>query len=203
MISEKSLRAAAKELNDSIGLDPKINVKGSVKDITEVIKEAITDCIKPDEDEFTDATQAVLDEIAATMKKTPAKGGKGKTKVEDVEEEEEETDDEDQDEDEDEDAEDEDEDTDDDEEEEEEEEEDPAPKKKGVPKKLANGYNRTDSVCEALLKGKAKNIADWVTKANALMVKNGGKANDSESKALIKLVSIVLKHVGTVKYPTA
>lgn len=178
MISEKALRSAAKELNE-LGLDPAINVKLAVKELTKKVAEVINgkdddgDPFITEDDEFTDATQAVIDEL----------------KVDEEEAEEEETEEVEE--------------TEAEEVEEEVEVKNPAAKpKKEVGKRPASGYSRTDSVCDGL-KGKPKTIADWVTKANAAMVKNGGKANDSETKAIIKLASVILKNFSEVKYPTA
>ena len=63
MLSEKALRAAAKEVNEVVGVSPAINTKGSISEITEKLKEAIDKLIDPAQDEFTEATQAVLDEL--------------------------------------------------------------------------------------------------------------------------------------------
>lgn len=201
MVNEKSLKSAAKELNEVLDLDPRINLKGTAKEISEGIKEAIRDCIKPDEDEFTDATQAVLDELAGEMvSKEKPKGGKSKPAP--VEEEEEEDDDEDEQEDEDEDNDD-DEQEDEDEDEQEEEKPKKAPAKKAGPKRPADGFSRTDSVCEALTK-KPKTVADWIKKSNDIMISHGGKANDAENRTIIKFVTTALKHLApSVKYPTA
>jgi len=122
MVNEKQLRKAAAELNDVMGLDPEIPVKGNIKTVTEGIVEAISK-IDPDDD-FTEATQAVIDEL--TPKKGKGKPAPKKVKEPEPEEDEEEDDD---------DAEY----TEPDDEEEEEEEEEPAPKKgkgKPAPKKV-------------------------------------------------------------------
>jgi hypothetical protein len=64
MTSEKALRAAAKEMNEVMdGLDPAIDLKAKLPVLTEQMKEAIK-FIDPDEDEFTKATQTVIDELS-------------------------------------------------------------------------------------------------------------------------------------------
>lgn len=80
MLSEKALRAAAKEVNEVVGVEPPINTKASVSELIEKLKEAKETVIDPAQDEFTDATQAVLDELdepqeeakAPTRKPKPA-----------------------------------------------------------------------------------------------------------------------------------
>jgi hypothetical protein len=62
MISEKALRTAAKELQDVMGLDPAINLKAKVADLlAEVTNDAIPQI--QEGDSFSEATQAVIDEI--------------------------------------------------------------------------------------------------------------------------------------------
>ena len=78
-VDEKSLRTAAKELNEVFGLDPKINVKASAKELTDKITEAIK-LIDP-EDEFSEVTTEVIEALKGSA---PAKGKKGK-KVEEEE----------------------------------------------------------------------------------------------------------------------
>jgi len=56
----------------------------------------------------------------------------------------------------------------------------PKPKKEKEP-----GYNRVDSVCEALKDGPKTQDA-WVRGAGDYMEKNGGKVNNSESKFIIR-----------------
>jgi len=200
MFNEKQLRNAAREMNKVMaGLEPPLNVQGKLATLVTEIKEAIT-YIDPDLDKFTKATQEVIDELGGEAEQTAAEKihdanvgkapvNKGKKAPEPEEEEEEEEDEAEPEE----------------EEEEEPEEEKPAPKpKKPAPKpKGTPGYVRTDAVCEALLQN-PKTIEDWIKKANALMVKNGGKANDNENKGILKLVSIVVKHFAPEqKIPTA
>lgn len=110
MINEKQLRAAAAELNDVLGLDPAINTKkSSVEVLTEKIKEA-TDLIDPDQDEFTEETQQVLDEVtgkagddkdeapkAKAGKKAPAKPAKKEEPDEDEDDDEDDDDEDDED----------------------------------------------------------------------------------------------------------
>jgi len=56
------LSAAAKELNDVLGLEPLINSKAPPTELIEQLKEAAV-LIDPVEDEFTPETQAVLDQL--------------------------------------------------------------------------------------------------------------------------------------------
>ena len=80
MLSEKALRAAAKEVNDVVGVEPPINTKAPVSELIEKLKVAKETVIDPAQDEFTEATQAVLDELdepqeeakAPTRKPKPA-----------------------------------------------------------------------------------------------------------------------------------
>ena len=76
MVNEKQLRKAAAELHDVMGLEPKINTKASVAVLTAGIVEAI-DKIDPD-DEFSEATRAVIEELSAEEGKPAPKKGKGK-----------------------------------------------------------------------------------------------------------------------------
>ena len=82
MINEKSLRNAAKELQEVMGLEPALDVKAKLPVLTEQVKEAIGQ-IDPNVDVFSDQTQAVIDELSGaeeeeeeapvTKKKAPAK----------------------------------------------------------------------------------------------------------------------------------
>ncbi len=64
MVSEKALRATAKELNEVMeGLNPPIDEEANVSDLTATIREAIT-FIDPEVDKFSKATQAVIDELS-------------------------------------------------------------------------------------------------------------------------------------------
>jgi len=82
MINEKSLRNAAKELQEVMGLEPTLDVKAKLPVLTEQVKEAIGQ-IDPNVDVFSDQTQAVIDELSGaeeeeeeapvTKKKAPAK----------------------------------------------------------------------------------------------------------------------------------
>jgi len=71
MLSEKALRAAAKEVNDVVGVEPPINTKAPVSELIEKLKEAKETVIDPAQDEFTDATQAVLDELDEPQEEDP------------------------------------------------------------------------------------------------------------------------------------
>jgi hypothetical protein len=62
MLSEKELRAAAKELQSVLIMDPPIDSKAKIPVLTEQMKEAIEE-IKPG-DEFSEETQAVIDELS-------------------------------------------------------------------------------------------------------------------------------------------
>lgn len=93
MLSEKALRAAAKEVNDVVGVEPPINTKASVSELIEKLKEAKETVIDPEQDEFTEATQAVLDELDEPQEEAKAPTRKPKpapVKEEEEEEEEEE-----------------------------------------------------------------------------------------------------------------
>lgn len=68
MVLKKSeLIVVAKELNDVLGLDPEIDVKGKVKKVQQAIIEA-GQLIDPVEDEFTDETWAILEELGAASR---------------------------------------------------------------------------------------------------------------------------------------
>ena len=169
MIDEKKLRTAAKELNEALGLDPKINLKAKAKELQSKIIEAAE--LIDEEDEFSEVTTEVLallvpkeDDEEDEAPKTKGKKGKKPAPVEE--------DDDEEDEDEDEVAEKihqknigkkgvnagkkkvvEDEDDDDD------EEEDEAPKKKKAKTKKVGGFVKTgesmQEIADRLLKAKA------------------------------------------------
>lgn len=99
MATDKQLKKAATELNDVMGLTPAINVKGDTETLTKGIKAAMKH-ITP-EDEFTDDTQAVIDEFTAKPAKAAAASPvkkKAPVVVEEDDEEDEEADDDDDDE---------------------------------------------------------------------------------------------------------
>lgn len=85
MISEKALRIAAKELVEVMELvdddkEPIVITKDmDVEELTKLVKEAIPE-IKPKENKFTDATQAVIDELS---EEEPAPKKKAKPVVDD------------------------------------------------------------------------------------------------------------------------
>jgi hypothetical protein len=88
MITEKSMRAAAKELNDVLGLDPVIDTKAKLSIVTDGVKSALP-LIDPKNDEFTDATQAVIDELNGAEEEedeTPKKKAKKPAKEEEEDE---------------------------------------------------------------------------------------------------------------------
>jgi hypothetical protein len=70
MATDKELKAAAKELNEVLGIQPPINVKAPGADLTKGIKSAIK--LITDDDEFTDETQEVIDELKVSKKTAPA-----------------------------------------------------------------------------------------------------------------------------------
>lgn len=71
MLSEKALRAAAKEVNEVVGVEPPINTKAPVAELIAKLKEAKEKVIDPAQDEFTEATQAVLDELEDDVEEVP------------------------------------------------------------------------------------------------------------------------------------
>jgi hypothetical protein len=92
MINEKSLRNAAKELQEVMGLEPALDIKAKLPVLAEQVKEAIKQ-IDPAIDTFTDETQVVIDELGGAEEEeapTPKKKVAGKKAPEPVEEEEEE-----------------------------------------------------------------------------------------------------------------
>lgn len=213
MATEKALRSAAKEMQDVMGLEPPINVKAPLADLTDQIKEAIEQI--QDGDEFSKTTQAIIDEFnapeeeeeeveAPKRKKAPAPAPAPKKKAPVVEEDEDEDDDEEEDEPEEEvvvpkkkgakkpvkkvveeDEEDEDDD----------EEETPAPKKgkgkltpfKGTKETL--GTSRMIEIAKAMAKIKGSQDIETVAKAgDASFVKAGGVSNLKQSKNIIKVL---------------
>lgn len=63
MLSEKALIKAAKELNDVLGLDPPIATRNAkIEDLIHGLKEGM-ELIDPKQDEITEETQNVLDEL--------------------------------------------------------------------------------------------------------------------------------------------
>jgi hypothetical protein len=102
MITEKAMRAAAKELNEVLGLDPVIDPKAKLNIVTDGVKSALP-LIDAKNDEFSETTQAVIDEINGggeedEEEEEVAPKKKAKAKVAPVEEEEEEDEPEDEDE---------------------------------------------------------------------------------------------------------
>lgn len=183
MSTEKALRAAAKEMQDVMGLEPAIDVKAKLPLLTEQITEAISQIQKGDE--FSASTQAVIDEIntpeeVEDEEEEIAVVPKRKAKPVPVEEEDEE------------------------------EEEVPAPKKKRVKKlalaeedevakpatKKANpfkgtketlGTTRMIEVAKAVQSIKGSQSIDAIAAvANKNFVKAGGPDNVKQSKGIIK-----------------
>lgn len=199
MATEKALRAAAKEVQKVMGLEPPIDLKASLEDLTDQFKEAIEQI--QEGDEFSDETQAIIDEFneaeeeeAPAPKKKAAAPKKKAPVIEDEDEDEEEDDDEEvvvpkkkgakkpvkkvvEDDDED-----------------DEEEETPAPKKgKGttpfVSQKEKLGTNRMIEVAKAMAKIKGAQDIETVAKAgDANFVKAGGASNLKQSKNIVKVL---------------
>lgn len=78
MFSEKQLRATAAELNEVLGVDPAINVKGKIGVLTEQVTEAL-ELIDTESDKFSDETMSVIKELKPDLYPTE--------EVEEVEEE--------------------------------------------------------------------------------------------------------------------
>jgi hypothetical protein len=190
-----ALQAAAAELNEVLGVEPAMDVTLDDATLTPFVKKAIK-LIDPEADEFTEATQEVIDGLKAAKKvvapaPAPAAPAKKKAAPAPVVEED---------------------DDDDDEVVEEDDDDDdeevavatttkkkgaaapaPAEKAKKASPFVAADFTRVDAVCEAL-KSKPKTKADWVAKADALLVAKGGKANPNETKSQIKKLEGFLKH---------
>jgi len=215
MATEKALRAAAKEMQNVMGLEPPINTKAPIDELTEQLKEAI-DQIQ-DGDEFSETTQAVIDEFleveeeeeevpAPKKAKKPAPPAPKKKApvVEDEEEEEEEEEEEvvvpkkgvkkpvkkatvveDDDDD-------------------EEEEEVPAPKKaKADGKKtpfVAAAVHRAETYALALAKN-PKTLKQWAEMSNAIYVKNGGRDSMKQAEFDVQWLTKMFKHLD-INIPT-
>ena len=95
MATEKAIRAAVKEIQKVMGYEPPIDPKADVETLVEEIRNAAADL--QNGDEFTEATQAVIDELTAEDEEeeapAPKKGKPAPKKAAPVEEEEEEEDD--------------------------------------------------------------------------------------------------------------
>lgn len=193
MATEKALRAAAKEVQKVMGLEPPIDLKAPLEDLTDQFKEAIEQI--QEGDEFSDETQAIIDEFneedddetPAPKKKAAAPKKKAVVEEEEEEEEEEEipvkkdakkparkvV-----------------------EEDEEDDDEAPAPKKaaKGkatpfVSQKEKLGTNRMIEVAKAMAKIKGAQDIETVAKAgDANFVKAGGASNLKQSKNIVKVL---------------
>ena len=187
MATEKALRAAAKEMQDVMGLEPPINVKASIEALTEQFTEAISQI--QDGDEFSEATQAVIDEfnapeeeeeeVVVPKRKAAPAPAKKKAKAPEPEEEEEEEADED-------------------------EEEEVAVPKKGAAKPNAKGEkkaspfkgtketlgtNRMIECAKAMQSIKGSQTLETIaTAADAKFVKAGGATNLKQSKNIIKVL---------------
>lgn len=70
MLNEKVIRAAAKELNDVLKLDPPFDAKSPLANLTQEIKETVDDpdLYKPGEFEFSTETQSVIDSLISNGK---------------------------------------------------------------------------------------------------------------------------------------
>lgn len=201
MATEKALRAAAKEMQDVMGLEPPINVKAPLADLTDQIKEAIEQI--QDGDEFSKTTQAIIDEFNATeeeeeeveapkRKKVPAPAPAPKKKAPVVED---------------------DDDEDDEEEEDEPEEEVVVPKKKGAkpaPVKaegtgkkspfVAAAVHRAETYSMALAKN-PKTLKQWAELANGIYVKNGGRDSMKQAEFDVQWLVKLFKHLD-IEIPT-
>ena len=62
MVTKKQLQNAVQEFNEVMGLNPPLDTNGSIKDLTDRVKEAIT-YINSELDVFGDATTAVINEF--------------------------------------------------------------------------------------------------------------------------------------------
>lgn len=71
-MKRSALVDAATELNEHLGLDPEINVKAPVPEIKAKVLEACE--LISDDDEFSDETQAVIDELKGNATTKPADG---------------------------------------------------------------------------------------------------------------------------------
>ena len=95
MATEKAIRAAVKEIQKVMGYEPPIDPKADVETLVEEIRNVAADL--QNGDEFTEATQAVIDELTAEEEEeeapAPKKGKPAPKKAAPVEEEEEEEDD--------------------------------------------------------------------------------------------------------------
>ena len=228
-MTEKSLRNAAKEMNKVLGLEPKLDIKGTEAALRQGIKECLDeDDLITDEDEFTKATQAVLDELAGEEDAPKPKKGKGKKKPAPAPEEDDEEDEDDEDDD-DEEEEDEEEDDDDDEEEDEDDEEDEPPaKKKGKSSKSKSkkkskdddddedeppakkkspfkstketlGTTRMIECAKAMNSIKKSKDVDAIAEiADKAFVKAGGATNVKQSKNIIKVLLPAAEEWGVV-----
>lgn len=210
MVNEKQLRIAAKEMNEVMGLEPPINVRAEKGELESLVRKGIT-YIDPVQDEFTELTQGVIDELSPKVGKgkiedvpdedeeetaqdvaerihkknvddVPIRVGKNETVISDPDEEEEEE-------------------LEIIEDEEEEVIEKPAPKKVPAEKPSKSNYSRIDSICLTLKGDKPKTIESWATLANQRYVAKGGKDNLKESKTLIRYLSNLFTHFG-ISIPT-
>jgi hypothetical protein len=216
MATEKAIRAAVKEIQKVMGYEPPIDPKADVETLVEEIRNAAADL--QDGDEFTEATQAVIDELTAEEeeeeapapkkgKPAPKKGKPAPKKAAPVEEEEEEEEEEDDDEEEipapkkgkaaakkpakkavEED----------DDDDEEEEIAAPAPKKaKGKGSNLTPfkgtketlGTSRMIEVAKAMAKIKGSQDIEAIAKVgDASFVKAGGTSNLKQAKNIVKVI---------------
>jgi len=192
MATEKALRAAAKELQSVMGLEPPINLKAPVDDLTTQVKDAIEQI--QEGDEFSEATQAVIDEFneveeeeetPAPKRKAPAPAPAKKTKAPVVEEEEEE----------------------------EEEEEVTVPAKKGAkpaPAAKAEGGKKSPFVAAAVHRAETysmalaknpKTLKQWAEMSNAIYVKNGGRDSMKQAEFDVQWLVKLFKHLD-IEIPT-
>jgi hypothetical protein len=186
MATEKALRAAAKEMQDVMGLEPPLNVKAPLATLTEQFTEAIAQIQKGDE--FSEATQAVIDEfntpeeeeeeVVVPKRKAAAAPAPAKKKAKTSEPEEEE----------------------DEPEEDAEEDEDVVPKKGAKPAakgkatpfkgtKETLGTSRMIECAKAMQNIKGSQTVDAIAAvADAKFIKAGGTANLKQDKNIIKVL---------------
>ena len=185
-MKKKEMLPAVKELNDALGLDPKIDTKSSVETIKEQLLEA-EELIEPD-DEISKETMKILKELKEEEKP-----------VSDTEEEEEEDFDADED-------------ISDDDDEEEEEEEEPAPKKKtktvtikgkiSIPKERLfpkSSMTRAQAAGAVISKAKGKKITEVISESDKAYVEAGGKSNIKEMRNTTNIALQVLETYGVIK----
>jgi len=184
-ISQKTLKKAADELNEVLGLDPAIDSSLKVVALLPLVKKAIS--LTTEDDEFSEETQELIDtlreepeeeieekpakkETKTTPKKEVKKVAKPVAKVEEPEDDDEDAQDDDQ---------------------EDIPEEKPAKKEtKTTPKKEVkkSNFSRSEAIALALQNTKPKSFEDWAKNANKINIEHGGRDNVKESLNMIKMI---------------